>query len=266
MNQGIYLFCLTPENDRLVLADAGDDPAQPLAAAAVAGVTAIVAPVSLNDFCGPESRARLADLAWVGPRAQRHEEVILAVMRQAPVLPVRFGSVFSSLAALSASLERQREAMAQFFLDTAGHQEWTLKAFVDRSQARARVMATRLAAEKEQLDALAPGKRYLQEQKINGVVDREVAFGLKKMAAGISLFFQEVAPVSCVGRLLPRDVTGRDDEMFFHSALLVPDGAVAQLQRLAAAWNARHASMGMILEASGPWPLYHFTPVSSAAP
>ena len=39
----------------------------------------------------------MEDLAWVAPRALRHEEVILTVMEQGPVLPVRFGTVFSSL-------------------------------------------------------------------------------------------------------------------------------------------------------------------------
>ncbi len=264
MSQGVYLFCLTPENPLLKIGVTGLDEAQPLVTEAVAGVTAILSSVSLEDFCGSESRERLADLAWVAPRALRHEEVILTIMRQAPVLPVRFGSVFSSVAAMALSLERHREPLSRFFLDTAGQKEWTLKAFVDRPQAKLRLMSARLAEEKEQLAGLAPGKRYLLEQKIKGAVDRDLACWLKGIADEIVAAFKAVSSASSEGRLLSKELTGRDDEIFLHTALLVPDRSVERLQCLTIEWNVSHASQGIQLESSGPWPPYHFTPVLDA--
>jgi hypothetical protein len=261
MSHGIYLFCLTPGNPLLRIEGTGIDAAHPLFAETIGGVTAVLAAVSPEDFRGPEARERLADLAWVAPRALRHEGVIMAILRQGPVLPVRFGSVFSSTAALAAVLERHREALSRFFLATAGQEEWTLKAYVDLAAARARLLAEHLAAASAQLRELAPGKRYFQEQKIKGLAERETASWLKGIAEDLVGFFKGVASDSSEGRLLSQDLTGRDDEMFVHVALLVRHDSAACLQRLAAEWNEGHAGKGLLLESSGPWPPYHFTPV-----
>ncbi|MEI7903537.1 MAG: GvpL/GvpF family gas vesicle protein [bacterium] len=261
MSQGIYLFCLTPENPLLKIEGAGIDESQPLYAERVAGVVAILASVSLEEFCGAEAREKMAELPWVAPRARRHEEVILAIQRQAPVLPVRFGSVFSSREALVAAIERHSETLAHFFRETAGQQEWALKAFVDKPQAKSRLMSERRVAEQAQLNKLSPGKRYLFEQKLKGLVAQEITSWLNTIAAELILFFKDVFSASGEGRLLSQELTGRSEEMFAHVVLLVPDGAAERLQQLTDEWNARHETMGLLLEASGPWPPYHFTPV-----
>lgn len=261
MSSGVYLFCLTPGTPLPELAGTGIDGLSPLVAEPVAGVVAITAAVSLEDFRGPEARARLADLAWVAPRARRHEEVILSILRQAPVLPVRFGSVFSGLAALAAALEPHRAALAGFFLETAGQQEWALKAYVDLPAARARLLATRLATEQAQLAGLPPGKRYFQEQKIKTQVDLEMRAWLRGVTDEITALVAPVSTTTAAGRLLAADLTGRADEMIYHAALLVRVEDVERLHGLTAVWNAGHASLGLQLEASGPWPPYHFTPV-----
>ncbi len=261
MSQGIYLFCLTPKNPLLKIEGMGIDESHPLCIEAIADVNAVLSAVSLEEFCGQEARERLADLAWVAPRALRHEEVIMTIMRQAPVLPVRFGSVFSSVDVLAAALERHRDALSKFFLGTAGQKEWTLKAYVDMPQARSQILETRLAAGKEQLAKLSPGIRYFQEQKIRGAVDREVTSWLKGLADDIMTSVSELSSAFSDRRLLSPELTGRGDEMFFHAALLVPDHCAEQLLRMTTEWNASHESMGLHFESSGPLPPYHFTPV-----
>jgi hypothetical protein len=62
-------------------------------------------------------------------------------------------------------------------------------------------------------------------------------------------------------RLQSRDITGREEEMFFHGAFLVPDASMEDMQRLLSDWNTAHESQGLCLELSGPWPPYHFAPV-----
>ena len=41
------------------------------------------------------------DLAWVAPRVCRHEAVIEEAMRQSPVLPARFATLFQTIASLA---------------------------------------------------------------------------------------------------------------------------------------------------------------------
>ena len=261
MSTGIYLFCLTPAFPRPEIAGTGIDGEHPLFVEIIGEVAAVLAEVHLEDFTGSEARQKMEDLAWIGPRALRHEEVVLSAMEQGPVLPVRFGTVFSSRAAAAEPLRLRQDVLSTFFQETIDKKEWTLKGYVDRSQARAQITAVRLAAEKEQLAGLSPGKRYFLEQKIKGAVDKDVAAWLKEMGRDILRVAREASAGFSECRLQSQDVTGRDEEMFFHGALLVPDGSVAALEGMTNEWNKCREAQGISVEISGPWPPYHFAPV-----
>jgi hypothetical protein len=260
MSMGIYLFCLTPASPRPEIAGTGIDGEHPLFVEVIGDVAAVLAEVNIEDFTGPESREKMEDLKWVGPRALRHEEVILSAMEHGPVLPVRFGTVFSSIEAAADPLWRRQDVLIKFFQDTNDKKEWTLKGYVDQPQARERMTEARLAAEKEQLKGLSPGKRYFLEQKIKGAVDKDVTIWLKEMERDILSVAREASAEFSECRLQSRDVTGRNEEMFCHIALLVPDASMAFLERMTDEWNKRHESHGLQLEVSGPWPPYHFAP------
>ena len=261
MNWGIYLFCLIPASPTPEISGFGIDGEHPLFVQVVDEVAAVMAEVDLDDFSGPEAMGKVADLAWVAPRALRHEKVVLAAMENGPVLPVRFNTVFSSLAAATESLLQRQEGLKTFFKDTAGKHEWILKAYVKLPQARARLTAARLAEEKDQLEGLSPGKRYFLEQKIKMAVDKETTSWLKAvgedietMALGASLEFYKC-------RVQSRELSGKDEEMFFHGALLLPELIVEKLESELDAWNERQNAIGLKIELSGPWPPYHFAPV-----
>ena len=260
MNPGLYLFCLTPASPLPKIAGNGIDGEHPLLVEVVGEVAAVLAEVDLDDFSGPSSREKLEDLAWVAPRALRHEEVVMTSMEHGSVLPVRFGTVFSSLAAVAEPVRHNQNALKKFFQDTAGKQEWSLKGYVDLPQARARMTAARLAAEQKQLAELSPGKRYFSEQKIKGEVDKATTAWLKGIGEEIGKLAQEMSVGFSECRIQSREVTGRGEEMFFHRALLVPDGFVATLEHMTDEWNKRHETQGLHIELNGPWPPYHFTP------
>ena len=261
MSLGIYLFCLTPAELHPVIAGMGIDGEHPPFVEVIGEVAAVLAKVDIEDFTGPESQEKLNDLKWVAPRALRHEEIILDVMEQGPVLPVRFGTVFSSPEALALPLKGHGETLVRFLLDAAGRKEWTLRGYVHMEQTRSGVMADCLAAEKGQLVGMTPGKRYFLEQKIKGQADKSVAAWLKEMGRDVLGVVERMSVGFSECRLQSQDVTGRDEEMFFHGALLVPDGSVAALEGMMDEWNKRHEPQGLSLELSGPWPSYHFAPV-----
>ena len=114
---GIYLFCLTPAVPRPEFAGTGIDGEHPLFVEVIGDVAAVLAEVNIEDFVGPESQEKMEDLKWVAPRALRHEEVVLSAMEQGPVLPVRFGTVFSSIEAAAEPLQQRQDVLIKFFQD-----------------------------------------------------------------------------------------------------------------------------------------------------
>jgi len=261
MSLGLYLFCLIPAEPLPRIEGKGIDGEHPLFVEAIGNIAAVFSEVNLEDFSGSEAQKKMETLEWVAPRALRHEEVVLSTMEQVPVLPVRFGTVFSSLTAAADALRQRQDVLEKYFRDTAGKQEWTLKGYVDRPQARARMTADRLAAEKEQLVGLSPGKRYFLEQKIKGAVDKDVTIWLQEMERDLLRIASETSVGISKCRLQSRDVTGRNKEMFFHGALLIPNGSTTIFQGITNEWNRCHKAQGLQIENSGPWPPYHFAPV-----
>lgn len=261
MRRGIYLFCLTPAEPPPQIEGLGVDGVHPLYSRTFGGITAILSEVDPEEFSGPAARERLENLAWIGPRALRHEEVIMATMRASVVLPVRFGAIFSSLEALALPLKKHGDGISRFFMETAGKSEWLLKGYVNRQQARTGALAARLEEEKDKLTELTPGKRYFLEQKIKGTVDREMASWLRQTTEQVQRSIRDATWPYCAGRLVGTDVTGGDEEQFFNGALLIPDGAVEILQRMTGEWNTRYGPRGLFFGLTGPWPPYHFTPV-----
>lgn len=261
MRRGIYLFCLTPAEPPPQVEGLGVDGVHPLFSRTFGGIAAVLSEVDPEEFSGPGAKERLENLAWIGPRALRHEEVIVAAMRVSVVLPVRFGAIFSSPEALAVPLTKHGDGISRFFVETAGKSEWLLKGYVNRQQARTGTLAVRLEEEKNQLAGLTPGKRYFLEQKIKGTVDKEIASWLRQMAEQVLRPIREASWPYCAGRLVGTDVTGGDEEQFFNGALLIPDGAVEILQRLTGEWNTRYGPCGLFFGLTGPWPPYHFAPV-----
>ena len=160
MPQGLYLYCLA-RIDRLPpspLWGQGLDGQNSLAVAIFQDLVAVWSPVPVEDFCGPEAEARMLDLTWIGPRVIRHQEVVAGVMRHSPVLPARFGTIFSSLANLEKVLQRHYDTIAGFLQRITDQEEWAVKGLLDRPGAQEKLFSLKLAREADSLEALVAGE------------------------------------------------------------------------------------------------------------
>ncbi|HKZ15885.1 MAG TPA: GvpL/GvpF family gas vesicle protein, partial [Geobacteraceae bacterium] len=245
MPEVYYLFCLIAADRLPPLEGQGIDGEQPLFIERGPYVAAVLCGVPLEMFSGPDAEERLKDLAWIGPRACRHEEVILAARRHVPVLPVRFGTVFSTLELLAAALERHRERIAAFMQQVTGSDEWTVKGLLDRRKAREDIMNEKLNEQAAALADLSPGKRYFMEQRIKSEADKDLRVRLRALTKDVVKSLSPLTLDSAQRRLLSCDVTGGEEEMFFNGALLVPATTVEGLRSLISELNYRFDPRGM---------------------
>jgi len=268
MSQGLYLYCLARLSrlPPLPLLGRGLDGLNSLAVATYQDLAAVWSPVPVEDFSGPEAEERLRDLTWIGPRVIRHQEVVAGVMRHSPVLPVRFGTIFSSLANLEKVLQRHSEAIAGFLERLTDQEEWAVKGMLDRPEAQEKRFSLKLAREAERLGALSPGTRYFQEQRLRAGCDRELQLWLQAVCRKLWTDLRDYAAEVRERRLLSREATGSDEDMVWNWALLMPRQAVGGFQALIQDVNAQYADRGLRLECSGPWPPYSFCPALDMEP
>src|ERR1019366_1055238 len=147
---------------------------RPVFVRACGEIGAVLSEVELGEFCGESAEARLADLAWLGPRVCRHEAVIEEVMSRAPVLPARFATLFISVDSLQRSVFEHREAIAQFFAQLGDQQEWAVKGLLNRAAALERLGASGRPAAEEPAPAASPGARYFEEKRRKAQLERDV--------------------------------------------------------------------------------------------
>jgi hypothetical protein len=268
MAQGLYLYCLARLSrlPPLPLSGQGVDGQNSLAVASYQDLAAVWSPVPVEDFSGPEAEERLQDLTWIGPRVIRHQEVVAGVMRHSPVLPVRFGTIFASLANLEKVLQRHADTIAEFLTRLTDQEEWAVKGMLDRAGARDKLFALKLAREAESLEALSPGKRYFEEQRLRAAGDQELKRWLKEVCRQLWTDLRNYAAEIQERRLLSRETTGSDQDMVWNWALLIPRQAVGGFKILIQDLNAQYAPRGLGLEVTGPWPPYSFCPALDMEP
>jgi hypothetical protein len=254
----IYLFCFARRQRLPVLETACLDLQHPVSLWPFKDIIAVLGTSSIDDFCGPEADNRMKDLAWIGPRACRHEQVVEEVMRHSQVFPARFGTIFSSLNALEKLLDAHYDEILRFLDKAAGKEEWAVKGLLNRAQARIGFSALMLSREEGRLASLSPGKRYLSEKRIKNSADRELNSWLKEVIKGIGNELCLYSFEFCERKVLSLDSEKTD--IVLNWAFLVARKSADDFRAGIERANEQNDRQGLLLQLSGPWPPYSFLP------
>jgi len=256
--RAVYLYCFARSGAAAGLDLRGIDDKGAIERLEAKGLAAVFSHVPVEELDPLTAEAAL-DGAWLVPRVCRHQQVIEAVMAQSPVLPVRFGAVFSSLEALAEFLSDQADTIAAFLDQLVDRQEWDVKMVLDVEQMSAclRVNDPILAERQRQLPE-APGTRYFQERRLRTDAHREARRRAREESQEIHEQLQ--AQAVKVRPLALRNPPGSGREMVFHDAVLLPVASVASVLARLREMSDRYAGQGLELEFSGPWPPYNFCP------
>jgi hypothetical protein len=258
--KGVYLYCLAQSGFEPAVDETEGAFETPLLLHTISGITAVVEMVFLDVFCGPAGGIDINEPSWLIPRMVRHEKIIERVMKCSPVIPARFGTIFSSIDRLNSFLIRNDWLIMEFFAEVEDKSEWSVKGFLNRERAMERAEATVLEKKSDFLSALPSGRRYIEEKKIISGAEKTMRHRLKTV---LDTVCGELSPNAYRGRDLPiiHGVHSRDGrETVFNRAFLVPEFSLpsfkSSLQRTADLCDIE----GIVFEMSGPWPPYSFSP------
>jgi hypothetical protein len=256
----VYLFCFARPGLEPNLVEAGMDGHSRVRFCHFAAATAVISELPLDEFRGPSADARMQDLAWVGPRACRHEQVIEAIMAYSPVLPVPFGTLFSSVGGLQQFIRTHAPAISRFLVQAADQEEWAVKGFLVKKQAEQSVLREELATHADQLAALSPGKRYIEEQRLQKEAAKNVSGRLQVICRTLAEDLRQQSSGFEKRRILDLGEAKDGGTPIFNWAFLLPKNAVERFREQVRVAGESHAAEGLRLELSGPWPPYSFAP------
>ncbi|MDX2116343.1 MAG: GvpL/GvpF family gas vesicle protein [Planctomycetota bacterium] len=258
------LYCVCATSPAAALAAGTLDGLEPSHSTRVveeAGIAALVIDVPAAYLVGPDAESRLGDLQWVAPRAVRHEQLIRAVMAHGPVLPLAFGTAFSSEASLRTVMRIAAPHVLDFLKRVENTAELGVRILHDPDRTLASLRQDLLLRSPP---PKTPGARYLFEKKL----DEQAARSLRAHIDSLSrAALDELAP-------LAREVVERRSTLThehqlktasYHAMLVDADVLQAFAER-ARGLSDRLSSSGVIIELTGPWPPYSFCPQLGAIP
>lgn len=247
---GIYVYCITEGEP--IRADAGLHPSRAVYSVVHEDLVAVASNVSLEEFGEQALSSNLEDAAWLEREARGHEAVAERVMETRAVLPLKFCTVFLSEAGVSALLRLRQDQFRRALAALRGKQEWELKLLIPGA-----LSDTQEAADREQPSAQS-GKEYLT-RKATARLRASARMCLVHSEA--QRCFETIA--TCVEdiRLMPVEAGSSlgQTTLMWDAICLVATSGVASFRQRLEALGAELGAKGLALQASGPWPAYHFT-------
>ncbi len=238
----------------------GVDPRFPVELVREGPIAALTSRVDLHRFNPERLQGKTAeDLQWLSRTATRHHEIICQAAARSAVLPLRLGTVFRSRDSLQGILVRCRSTVVAFLKRLGQQQEWGVKLYL--RQRRWEPASGHLGLPPPHyLEPQRTGTAYLTQKKAQLESRRELRAGIQRAIQEVEQHLAGKAVESRRIRNLPADLTGRNEEMVFNAAFLLP--VSARTGWLETVQNLDHEvqGQGLVLEVSGPWPPYHFCP------
>ncbi|NQT85394.1 GvpL/GvpF family gas vesicle protein [bacterium] len=263
----VHLYCFAQAHALGQIAAVGVDGRSPVSTLETEGIAAVFSSVPPDEVRGERADSAMQDPEWIIPRACRHEAVIEEAMSRSPVLPVRFGAVFSSTHSLSELLAGNVDEVARHLDYVRDKEEWAVKVLADAGQAELWLTSNDplLRAQREQMPE-SQGARYFHERRLRTEVQKRVKVWCAEAGTRVREELGAHAVDVCPLRPQPRGLSGRETDMALNCAFLLQSGSVEEFRRRVQSINSELAEQGLTLEASGPWPPYSFCPALGAPP
>ena len=255
-NELIYVYCLSNTPPDL---SPGDGPAG-LRIISTGGFFIVVKTVGKEDFSEENLKKNLADLRWLETNVREHIDVINRITEQNIVIPFKFGTIYKSEDGLKKFIDDYADSLVENLLYVEWKEEWAVKIYCDRKTLCEQIddLSAEAADLEKQIMASSPGKAFLLKRKKSDLVVNEMDRLCKIYGQEYYDAFLKVSEAARLSNLLPKEFSGRQDEMILNVAYLVSKEKVIDLVSSIRFLKKRHAPLGFDIELNGPWPPFSF--------
>ena len=253
-----YVYAIVPPEIAIEAAPVGVDDAR-VELISTRDVAALVGCVDATAY-GAGIDDRIADVAWLAPRATAHDAVLTWASDLGAVIPLPLFSLFRSRDAVRAMLEDRHDDLASTLTRVGRGREFGVRLFrVDDELRRSlnELSPTIAALEAELAAAPSPGQGYLIGRKLDAAKKDE----LRRVAASVAASaYDDLAARSLAATQdpLPKATAEQAGAAILNAAFLVEHSRIDEFRRVVTDLVRQHHDRGFRVEFTGPWPPYHF--------
>jgi len=253
----IYVYCITrvkPTRDNLNDMEAKIYPIYSQ------GVYAIAGKVSPDEFNEENLKKNLSDMAWVEKGVRQHEKIIEEIMKEGTVLPFKFGTIFQTEKNVEKLLKEQNEEFKKIIENLNGKEERGLKMYCNLKEFK-------LAFEKEdervkekdkEIASAGKGKAYFLKKKKEELMKNAINEKISEYTKDSFERLKSVSYEAKVNKILPKEVTEKDEDMVLNAAFLIAAKRVKEFDNIVKYLKMKYFDKGLSFDYTGPWPPYNF--------
>ncbi|MEI7485267.1 MAG: GvpL/GvpF family gas vesicle protein [Ignavibacteriota bacterium] len=216
--------------------------------------------VTIDEYSEDNLKQNVNDVVWIEKNAREHVAVISKVMEHNNIIPFKFGTIFSTKEKLDTFISDYSASLADNLKKCEEHEEWSVKIYCNRETFKQQIET--LSKEVSELETLirssSPGKAYILERKKSGLIETEIDKHSYIYGTNYYSLFLKLSEYSELNSLLPKEMTGRNDDMILNVAFLVSKSKVGNFKNTAAMLKKEKNILGLDVVVTGPWPPFSF--------
>lgn len=265
VNKYIYLYALTEtqqiKEQSLTTLD-GFDSSEKLYTIIIDEITAIVCDLDAKEYAEESINNKIeSDKEWLQTKAFHHHETLLKLFSLFQVIPLKFCTIYENEESLKEKIKSNEEDLMETFKWLKGNEEWNLKIYCDDDQLKQNVVKhnATVEAKRQEISTLTPGKQYFEKKKMDKLVEVEVENEKEKICHSLHENLKQYAEEASIKKNWSQNATGRKEQMAWNSVFLIPKSRVNHYLKEVAKIEENLTTDGWRIEATGPWPPYHYS-------
>jgi hypothetical protein len=259
--QLVYLYCVADSEPTIKQVE---DSENNLYSICHNGLYAVVNEVEQQEFGEEGLKKNMADFEWVKTKASLHERIIEQVMSNTSVIPFKFGTLFNTDESLKAMLEQHGQEFKAILRKLAHKQEWGLKIYCNPERLKAGFLSNqeKILEIEDEIKSSSVGKGYFLKKKKDELIEKMLNDKINECGQESFELLKELSFEARINRLLPKEITEREDDMVLNSTFLVDRNEVGDFRNMVDILKMHYECEGFHIDCTGPWPPYNFCGLS----
>jgi hypothetical protein len=260
--QLVYLYCVADKKPELKKIEGlADD----LYLVCHNGLYAVAGKVEEEEFGQEGLKRNMADFEWVKAKASVHERIIEQVMDDTDVIPFKFGTLFNTNDSLKAMLEEYGEEFKAILRKLENKEEWGVKIYCDTKKSKAFSIndEPEILEIEDRINSSSVGKAFFLKKKKNELLAQTINRKINEYGQESFDLLKDLSFEARINKLLPKEVTEREDEMILNSVFLINKEEVDDFTSMVDTLKMHYENEGFYIYCTGPWPPYNFCGLSN---
>jgi len=228
---------------------------------------AVVGSVPEDEFSKENLKKNLGDMEWLETRVRIHEGVIEGVMKNACVIPFKLATLFNTEDNLKAMLEEYSLDIKTNLRDLEGKEEWGVKIYLSMEMLKDALLKQDegLSAIDTEICSASAGKAFFLKKKKEGLLSTIINERINGYGQDSFERLSKQSIRSCINKILPKEVTERQEDMILNAAFLIEKEGVSSFVAVVDSLKMQYHESGLFFDCTGPWPPYNFVSFQSSA-